>query len=560
MPYKSIYWKLSLSYAGIALITALALGAVLLASLRSYYQQQELAYLRSNGEALSMALAPVLTTSVPADELKSHMQLLSFLSQIRVQVYDEAQTLLFDSDAPEGEAPVRLDAQPALPNPLSIQADDANTTTIIALNNSANPNDDDVVFNMKWVGVNTATITRPVSQPETLQFIYQDVPSDVMVAPGQWSTGQQGTTLVSVIPATRTMYGFGLQTSQATDERRTHQSISLSIASNDGSNLGTVIVSDGPAYGDAIVQSVARGWLIASLVAVLIAGATGWWISRRISTPIRSLTGVTHRMAGGDLSARAGIEQNDEIGALAAAYNQMADQIESTISALQRFASDAAHELHTPLTALETNLELAAQEIAVLDGASPALERAQQQARRLEDLTNDLLDLARIESASDANGWESIDLGELVAGTAEMYASQAEQAGIEFDLQLPQGQPVPLHARRRHVQRAVANLLENALKFTPPGGKVSARVSIADRSAVFAIQDTGIGIPAEDLPQIFSRFHRGRNAAGYPGSGLGLAIVQAIVAEHAGSIRAVSGPGQGTQFILQLPLSPAGDV
>ena len=126
--------------------------------------------------------------------------------------------------------------------------------------------------------------------------------------------------------------------------------------------LGSVVLSEGPAYGSAISTTVAWGWALASTVAILLAALVGWTLSRRISAPVLALSEATARMAQGDLGSRARVPSHDEFAQLARSFNDMADQVETTITALRRFVSDAAHELRTPLTALRTNLDLALDE------------------------------------------------------------------------------------------------------------------------------------------------------------------------------------------------------
>jgi len=299
-------------------------------------------------------------------------------------------------------------------------------------------------------------------------------------------------------------------------------------------------------------------------LAVALAVGAGFVISRRLSSPLLALTQATRRMAEGDLSARADVRQQDEFGLLANAFNEMVLRMDETIRSLRRFAADAAHELKTPLTALRTNLELAAfAPDAVTQGEPDSrayLTQAWEQVKRLEGLTNDLLDLSRLESGGNGDDYQSVDLAGLLRETCEPYASQAEQAGIDFQIELPAG-ACRVCGYPEELRRGVSNLLENAIKFTQTGARLDAdrqgwvKVTLRAESvqAVIEVQDTGIGIPIEDQPFLFNRFHRGRNTAGYPGSGLGLTIVRAIVDRHAGELE-IQSSEQGTCAIVRLPL------
>jgi two-component system sensor histidine kinase MprB len=229
----------------------------------------------------------------------------------------------------------------------------------------------------------------------------------------------------------------------------------------------------------------------------------------------------------------------------------MADRVEATVATLRRFVGDAAHELHTPLTALRTDLEL------VADTDDPAarldlLDRAQAQVTRLATLTSGLLDLSRIEAEAARPKRQPIDLAGLVQELSEVYASRAEQAGIAFSLDAPDG-PVTVQGNEEQLRRALGNLLDNAIKFTPAGGQVGVALRRADTAIELQVEDSGIGVPEDDLPQLFGRFHRGRNASTYPGNGVGLAIVRAIVETHGGSVTAEN-LAQGARFSLRLPV------
>ncbi len=181
------------------------------------------------------------------------------------------------------------------------------------------------------------------------------------------------------------------------------------------------------------------------------------------------------------------------------------------------------------------------------------MRRAQVQVRRLELLTEGLLDLSRIEAGERA-ARDPVALVPLVQEVSELYASQAEQAGLAFELALPDG-PVTVWGDEAQLRRALGNLLDNGIKFTPEGGAV--RVALCREEAggwaLLSVEDSGIGIPTDDVPFLFSRFHRGRNAAAYPGSGLGLAIVKAIVEGLGGQV-AVENAAPGTRFTLRLPV------
>ncbi|MGD8792086.1 MAG: HAMP domain-containing sensor histidine kinase [Anaerolineae bacterium] len=513
---RSIRWELPLSYAAIALLAAVALGAVLLFILGDHYTQLEREYLESNAQTLAFALSQLVESDPPVEELQASLVSLSFLSQARVRLLDEAGQEVADSDSPERFA-VALAALPGrdVVPPGARSETGSNPETIIAI--SPRIPDSEAITRTRTLG----------------QRIVGSLPDsdEVIVLPAQ-----------PVVPGAYILRPGGQDLFAGP---RSSQVVRLPIYDHTSAQLvGYVELSEGPAYGQQIVTSVARGWILAGAVAVALAAAAGWLISRRISRPLSALTGVTASMAEGDLTARADVSRRDEFGALARSFNRMADQVEGTVTTLGQFVSDAAHQLRTPLTALQTSLELAPQDEHVA--------QAQAQMQRLEALTGGLLDLSRIESDAEGSETAPLPLKTLVTEVSELYASQAEQAGLGFELSLPEA-PLVIRGDGAQLRQALANLLDNAIKFTPAGGRVCLGLGREGEMAVLWVEDTGIGIPPDELPRLFQRFHRGRNASAYPGSGLGLAIVRAIAERHGGRVQGES-TESGTRVSLWLPV------
>ena len=319
---------------------------------------------------------------------------------------------------------------------------------------------------------------------------------------------------------------------------------------SDGTVVAKVRLSEGPAYGAAVLRSTVIGWLLAGAAAVILAALLGWAASRRLTKPLLAITAASDKMAHGDLTVRTEVGRSDEIGSLAGSFNTMAAQMQHTISALQRFVADAAHELGTPLTALEADLELAQSQDDPA-GQQRLIGRALRQAERLERLSANLLRLSRLDTGSLRTSFEVTDIVPLIRGMADAIASRAEQAGVEFSLEIPD-EPVQVRVHADDLRTAIDNLVDNALKFTPEGGSVALGAGTTPAGAQIWVEDTGIGIPPEDMDGLFGRFHRGRNVSAYPGSGLGLAIVQATMELHGGKARAESRSGV-TRFELILP-------
>ena len=351
------------------------------------------------------------------------------------------------------------------------------------------------------------------------------------------------------------MFGFTLQDSQIDGGKRSNNKSEAILKSPDNKTLlGYVEISEGPEYGRAILTSVVYSWGIASLIALVISIVIGWFISRQISQPIVTLESVASEMKEGNFAVRAPALKPAELASLSETFNQMAVRIQTNINTLQRFVSDAAHEIRTPLTALRADLTLALHETDAQKTKDLAA-RALDQVTRLDQLSKDLLDLSKIETENASPTPQLIELPTLLLTTSELHASAAEQAGIDFqlDIQAPHTQTL---GNSLQLQRAIGNLLENAVKFTPSGGQVTLHLTTEQPWAVIAVEDNGIGIPSEERALLFNRFHRGRNTHNYPGSGLGLAIAKAIVENHHGEIGCTSTP-QTTTFYIKLRISPS---
>jgi signal transduction histidine kinase len=554
---RSMRLRLSLTYAGIALLATLLLGIILVTTLRFYYRTREDDYLRANAQAVGGRLAPLIASGAEQAVLQAHVEGYAFLLRTRVRIVDSEGHTLADSGLPT-ELTLELSAQP-LANDLAAGAE-----------RTPGP-----------VGVYETHIVVKHRSPEAAGEPAEraDPPAPVPpAAPGPGATaadlakfeqlmrqfaermrdyGKQLERLahlrsaVSRVSVADTLYGFNLGPDVVQNGPHSNRRIDAPLLVQEGARpIGYVELSDGPSYGGELVDRVAILWIVASVLATALAAAAGWRLSRRMTAPLVALTNVTARMAAGDLATRAAIQGRDEIGALAQSFNAMAGRIEEIVSTLRRFVADAAHELNTPLTALRTNLDLAL-ETANADDRAAFVEQARMDVERLERLTNDLLDLSHVESALPHERYLPLDLTALVRELSESYSAQAEQAGVEFTLVLP-AEAMPIRGNETQVRRALGNLVDNAIKYTPAGGAVELQVSGDDMQVRAIIADTGIGIPPDDLPQLFSRFHRARNTAGYAGSGLGLAIVKAIMARHGGVV-AARNTGAGACFTLVWP-------
>jgi two-component system sensor histidine kinase BaeS len=320
-----------------------------------------------------------------------------------------------------------------------------------------------------------------------------------------------------------------------------------------GRQVGTVEVGL-TASGLGAADNVLRTALLRAIagtagLAALLALIAGLGVARRITRPINRLITVTRAMAGGDRSARAGqVSGPGELRELAAAFDQMADTLDREDKIRRDLVASVAHELRTPVAVLQAGHE------ALLDGvieATPAeLGSLRDEVLRLARMVDDLQTLAAADAAVLRLTRAHRDLATIAAEAADSLSRRFEAASVTLDRELAEA---PVVADERWLHQVVTNLLGNALKFTPAGGRVTVRTGQTGPDAVLTVTDTGVGIPADELPHVFERFWRGQAAAGTSGSGIGLAIAAELARAHGGALAAASQPGQGTTLTLTLP-------
>jgi signal transduction histidine kinase len=288
----------------------------------------------------------------------------------------------------------------------------------------------------------------------------------------------------------------------------------------------------------------------------------GLLMSRRLAAPLSNLTQVAGRMSEGDLSIRAPIRGRDEIGRLASQFNRMAQRLEASFGelaaerdALRRFIADASHELRTPITALRSFNDLLLGAAADDPAArSEFLTESQVQLERMEWITHNLLDLSRLDAGLVSLELATHDVGELIATAVSPFRALAREKQISLSV-WPLMSPASIRCDRARIELAFSNLVDNALKFTAPGGQVEVGGERQGEAVRLWVKDNGSGIDPEDLPHVFERFYRGKSGD-QSGSGLGLTIVYSIVKAHGGSVSVVSQVGAGSRFEVILPQVP----
>lgn len=546
---NSIRWRLPLSYAAIALLTSLVLGTVLLNTLERYYAEQERTYLQENARAIRPVIEELVNGEAASDIITYVADRYALFSRTRI-VVSSGEVTLADTGNPNDIQLFTVSFPPTNEGP-DIYIDAGEPFGINTVGSITYTDGGDGFASAGGAhSVSALPLYGPFpagSRPAPTYHI-EDVPlGEVLIFAGDVHPPRINPVTMFASPYGGYQFGEGGLREAWRDAEPV-----LNLISDEQVRLtfegGVLQLSGGPALGTTILSNVRRGLLGAGLVATLLSALIGWIASRQISRPVLTLAHATERMAEGDLSTRVSLSRRDEFASLASTFNLMAERVEGTIVTLKQFVADAAHQIHTPLTALQTNLELAA-----TDPTNPRyVESARRQVSRLVALTDHLLELARLEGRTESSPHQPLDWRTVVGQVCEVYASRTEQADIQFTLALP-SETVTVLGDERELSHALDNLLDNALKFTPTGGAVAVQLSA---TGVLTISDTGIGIPEDDQPHIFGRFHRGRNAAAYAGSGIGLMLTKAIMEQHGGAISFTSG-ADGTRFNLRLPLHEA---
>ena len=290
--------------------------------------------------------------------------------------------------------------------------------------------------------------------------------------------------------------------------------------------------------------------LLVAIAALALAVFLGWLVSRTAVGPLNDLTAAIEELARTtDVSQRLEPGGTDELGRLRRAFNRLLSALETSRESQHQLVVDASHELRTPLTSLRTNLEIVRRidelseperEVLVADVLT--------QMQELTNLVGDLAELSRGENAHQETTLLRLD--HLVEEVVELATSHGRRRGVRFNAHL---QPTWVNGRPDRIARAVGNLLDNALKWSPDGASVEVLCAGGDVS----VRDHGPGIDPQDLPHIFDRFYRARAARSLPGSGLGLAIVAQVAQDEGGSIRAFNAADGGAIVTLHLPVVPA---
>lgn len=333
---------------------------------------------------------------------------------------------------------------------------------------------------------------------------------------------------------------------------------SAEITLSDGNSIGVVHMW---VYGSDLLLSKAdqefrmqsyQAMALAAVLSVALACVIGVLFARGLVRPINRITKTAQAIKEGDLSARVNLEGKDEIAEMGKTFDAMAESVESNQELERRLTTDVAHELRTPLMAIQSTVE------AIMDGVFKAdeerLNTINIEVQRLSRLVDAILKLSRLESRSTPMNEEVVDVGELIRPLVMSHEAFVTDAGLTLEYEAEPD--VIVYADRDMLRQATANLISNAVRYTPAPGKISVSVKSGDVMAAIAVRDTGIGLSPEERRMVFKRFWRAEESRQRQsgGLGVGLAVVKEIVDRHGGWVQVEGRKGEGSCFTIHIPL------
>jgi signal transduction histidine kinase len=319
-----------------------------------------------------------------------------------------------------------------------------------------------------------------------------------------------------------------------------------------GPYFGTLVVAKPKAELRERWFTLIERLALAGLVGILVAGALAWYLSRRITKPVEALAKAANQIAEGQYDIELPrVRSGDEIGHLSASFGEMAVQLKEAEELERNFLMTVSHELRTPLTAIRGHVEALREGVAQDEASrSESLGVIAAEAARLERLVGDVLDLAKLDTRRFTLRHEEVDMGRLLESAYTTFAEEARRRGIDYR-QVIGARPVII-ADGDRVLQIISNLLSNAFRWTPDGGRVELALDQENGTISVAVEDSGPGIPEDEIDRIFRPFWS-RDGGG---TGLGLAIARELATAHGGQILLETEPGRGTRFQLLLPAWP----
>ncbi|MEL4105503.1 ATP-binding protein [Oscillospiraceae bacterium WX1] len=352
-------------------------------------------------------------------------------------------------------------------------------------------------------------------------------------------------------------------TTFAGDSNASFMDVAVPIASDDGAVQYIIYIRDNKQTVHDLNGEIVTLIVEAVSIGLVISVALSFILSKTLLQPIIGMTKAAEALAGGDFSKKLTVESGDEIGILADTFNNMASQLKTTLEEIKKsetlrreFVANVSHELRTPLTSIRSYAEtLTDSPDMPAEMESDFLHVILNESDRMTKIVQDLLELSRFDAGSSSFTFEEFSLERSVLNVYDAIALEAARRGHVVQLEL-NGQLPDITGDRARIEQVLINILTNALKYTPDGGTITVSSGQSESSIWVSIRDTGIGIPADDIPRIFDRFYRVDKARSREsgGTGLGLSIAREIVVRHGGDITIDSAAGHGTTVTVTLPI------
>lgn len=326
----------------------------------------------------------------------------------------------------------------------------------------------------------------------------------------------------------------------------------------DGEKVGTVLVRVPGSetlltkFDEDFRDKSYNAMIFAALIALIIAMVMGAIFARTIAAPVKKITNAAKALKEGDYSARTGMTGSDEIARLGNMFDLMADSVESNRKLERRLVTDVAHELRTPLMAIQSTVE------AMIDGVfkpdAERLETLNSEVQRLSRLVDALLKLSRLESRTKPIEQKKVDLTEMLSSVVQTHQAYIHDAGLNLEFEYDPH--VYVFGDADLLRQATANLISNAVRYTPEGGTITIMARKGDLMGQIVVKDTGIGLTPEEAKLVFQRFWRADSgrARATGGLGIGLSVVKEIVEQHNGWVRVEGRPNEGACFTIYIPL------
>jgi heavy metal sensor kinase len=302
-----------------------------------------------------------------------------------------------------------------------------------------------------------------------------------------------------------------------------------------------------------IIEVFRKVFITTMVILFVLAVVVGWFMARRALVGVETVTRTARRISEGSLEKRVPVKKRaDEIDQLALTFNQMLDRIENLVTGIKEMSDNIAHDLKSPITRIRGIAEVSLTSGSSLKEYESMASGTIEECDRLLDMINTMLMISRTEAGVNQLDSQKLDIANLVRDACDIFQSPAEDNGLTMVCTGPEN--INIYGDMRLIQRMVANLLDNAIKYTPAKGRIDVTVSTGgDHSVQIAVKDSGVGISEKELEHVFERFYRCDPSRSRAGTGLGLSFARAVARAHNGDITVASTPGEGSIFTVRLP-------